>query len=69
LRKWLRAIRENNGLSQKEVAGSTDITVQHYNYIENGERRPSPEIARKIAAVLGFEWTRFYEEESSHETA
>lgn len=31
--------------------------------IELGERRPSVEVAKKIAAVLGFDWTRFYEDE------
>jgi len=31
--------------------------------IENGNANPSVKVAKKIAAVLGFDWTRFYEDE------
>jgi len=30
--------------------------------IENGNANPSVKVAKKIAAVLGFDWTRFYDE-------
>lgn len=63
MRVWLIAIRENNKISQKEVATRAKITQPSYCNIENGKRRPSVAVAKKIAAVLGFDWTRFYEEE------
>jgi putative transcriptional regulator len=31
--------------------------------VENGNANPSVEVAKKIAAVLGFNWTLFFEDE------
>nr|DAH82125.1 MAG TPA: Methylphosphonate synthase, Hydroxymethylphosphonate, Iron, OXIDOREDUCTASE [Caudoviricetes sp.] len=31
--------------------------------IETGHRRPSVAVAKRIAAVLDFDWTMFYAEE------
>jgi len=61
LRKWLIDIR--NGRTQAQIAKAAGITQQMYSFIELGERRPSVEVAKKIASVLGFDWTRFYEDE------
>lgn len=60
--EWLIRTRETSGMSQEQVAGSCKITRQYYNFIENGRRSPSPKIAKRIAAVLGFDWTKFYED-------
>ncbi len=60
-RDWLIKYREKKGLSQSDVAKQTEITQQMYSYIENGTRRPRPELAKKIADILNFSWTRFYE--------
>lgn len=59
---WLKAIRESKNLSQEEISRSVDITQASYSNIENGKRTPSVPVAKKIAAVLGFDWTRFYDE-------
>ena len=67
MRKWLRDIRKTRGLSEGAVAAAAGITQVAYHWIETGERTPRPETAKKIAAVLGFEWTRFYEEEEENE--
>jgi DNA-binding XRE family transcriptional regulator len=32
--------------------------------IEGGHRNPSVDVAKKIAAVLGFDWIRFYDDEA-----
>ena len=61
MRKWLIDIR--NGRTQAQIAKAAGITQQMYSFIELGERRPSVEVAKKIAAVMGFHWTRFFEEE------
>ena len=42
-----KKLREESGVSQQAVAKSVNITQQHYNFIENGERSPSPRIAKK----------------------
>lgn len=59
---WLRDIRELKGLSQEEVSKSVDIAQASYSNIEGGKRKPSVPVAKRIAAVLGFDWTRFYDE-------
>ena len=60
----LKAIRRGKGLTGAEVSVQAGISQQHYSWIENGRRRPSVEVAKRIAAALGFEWTRFYEEDT-----
>jgi putative transcriptional regulator len=63
LRKWLIELRK--GCSQTQIAKAVGITQQMYSAIELGVRRPSVEVAKKIAAVLGFDWTRFFEDEDA----
>ena len=63
MRKWLIELR--NGYTQTQIAEAAGITQQMYSYIELGERRPSVEVAKKIAAVMGFHWTRFFEDEEA----
>lgn len=60
--EWLKTLRLAHGMTGEAVGAQAGITQQHYNFIENGKRRPSPKVAKRIAAVLGFEWTRFFEE-------
>lgn len=59
---WIKEARKNKGMTGEMVSKQADISIQHYNFIENGKRRPSVAVAKRIAAVLGFEWTRFFEE-------
>lgn len=63
MRKWLIELR--NGRPQAQIAKAAGITQQMYSAIELGERRPSVEVAKKIAAVLGFNWTKFFEDEQA----
>ena len=67
MRKWLRDIRKAQRLPEGAVAAAAGITQVAYHWIETGERTPRPETAMKIAAVLGFPWTRFYEDEEESE--
>lgn len=61
MRTWLKALRADK--SQEYVAGLAGITQQMYSWTERGERTPSVEVAKKIANVLGFNWTLFYQDE------
>lgn len=61
-RIWLVDYRTKKGLSQNQVANQIEVSQQMYNYIENGKRNPSPKLAKKIADVLNFSWTKFYED-------
>ena len=66
-REWLINYRCNKGLSQNQTAKQIGITQQMYNYIESGKRRPSPELAQKIAKLLDFDWKLFYENQETKE--
>ena len=65
MRAWLKEARIDKRLTQDDVSEKADIAPSFYNMIENGNRRPSVEVAKRIAEILNFEWTRFYEKEES----
>lgn len=61
-RKWLVDTREAQELTQLQIADIVSISRAHYANIENGLRRPSYEVAKKIADILDFDWTLFFED-------
>jgi transcriptional regulator with XRE-family HTH domain len=66
----LRNIRIQREKSQDEVALAAGISQQYYSFIESGARGkklPVP-TAKRIAAVLGFDWQDFYKEDDNAET-
>lgn len=63
-RKWLTNKRKQKNLTLRGLAKKADIDFSYLSKIESGERRPSPEVAMKIALILGFKWTRFFEEKN-----
>ena len=64
MRRWLIEARAKKKLSQDQVATKCGISRQYYNFIESGKRNCPPETAKKIAAVLEFPWTKFFEEDA-----
>lgn len=60
LRHWLQEKREIKDISQAKLAKTVGVSRQMIHAIENGKRGPSPELAKKIAEVLEFEWTKFF---------
>ena len=56
---FLKQYRTRLGLTQEAVA----ISRAGYTMIETGRRRPSPDVAKRIATVLGFpnDWYRLLE--------
>ncbi len=63
MRKWLIELRGER--SQQNVADEIGISQSAVASIEAGTRNPSVDMAKKIAKVLGFEWTKFFEEQES----
>lgn len=59
-RDWLEIARKDSKLTMDALAKRLGISESHYCLIENGIRRPSPEVAQKIEAVLSVDWRRFY---------
>lgn len=61
MRDWLRNKRLEKQLTQAQLAKIVGADATMISKIEVGDRRPSVELAKKIAEALGFDWTRFYE--------
>ena len=59
--EWLVEARGNR--TQQSVADEVGMSQSGYASIETGARRPSVDMAKRIAVVLGFKWTRFFEED------
>lgn len=57
---WLIEQRKGKGYSQCQLAKETGFSQQLISKIENGAC-PSVYASKKIAEVLGFEWTLFFE--------
>ncbi len=60
MRDWLVSIRRGKGFTQEQVALQSFIDRGYYSQIEKGKRNPSPDVARKIAEVLGFNPSAFF---------
>nr|DAD80606.1 MAG TPA: helix-turn-helix domain protein [Siphoviridae sp. ctS1E53] len=65
MRKWLLIARLDKEMTQKNLCEKIGISQPSYCLIEKGKNKPRPSTAKKIAAVLGVDWTRFYEEEGN----
>ncbi|MBT9282087.1 MAG: helix-turn-helix transcriptional regulator [Hydrogenibacillus schlegelii] len=66
-RDWLVELRKQKGMTQEEVAKKVKINRSFYTQIENGTRNPSVDTAQKIAGLLSFDWTLFFEASSHKE--
>lgn len=48
----LKQIREEQGLTQRKLAETLNITVSYLNKVENGKRMPNVLLAVRLAAAL-----------------
>ena len=60
MREWLRKMRIEKSMTEKEVASAAGIAQPFYHNIEMGTKNPSVDTAKRIAIVLGFNWTMFF---------
>ena len=58
----MKKIRLDAKMTQEQVSAKAKISQPSYANIETGRRAPSVKTAQKIAAALGFDWQRFYED-------
>jgi len=49
----LQQLREDQGLSRKQLAEAVEISVEYLGKIERGVRQPQPPVKKKILDVLG----------------
>lgn len=60
MRPWLKEARKKCGFTMKQVATAAEISECYYSQIEGGSRNCPVQTAKKIAEVLGFPWTLFF---------
>ena len=53
-------MRIEKSMTEKEVASAAGIAQPFYHNIEMGTKNPSVDTAKRIAIVLGFNWTMFF---------
>ena len=63
MREWLREIRTAKRMSEQQVADNAGIAQPFYHNIEVGQKNPSTNTAKRIGAVLDFDWTRFFDDD------
>ena len=66
LRVNLMEERKKANFTQREVGKLSGISESYYSMIESGDRKPTVKTAKKIAAVLGFDWTLFFDDEKKN---
>lgn len=64
MRQWLVDQRKRLNYTQAEVAVAAKIAQPTYCNIETGKKTPKPPTAKRIAEVLKFPWTQFFDGES-----
>lgn len=65
MREYLKALRDQNGLSQEVVAKKLNVSRPYYSRIECGIRKKDMDIslAQKIGRLFGVPITKIIEEE------
>lgn len=62
-RTTLIKLRKDNRLTQKQVSEFVGINRSYYGFIENGQRNPRLEIAKKIANLFNVELEKIFPNE------
>ena len=67
----LKKLRAEKRLTQQEVADRAGISRSYYGLLEidtlERKHTPAVHIIEELAAVLGFKWSEFYEDEDADE--
>ena len=58
----LKATRKGHGMTGAELGEKAKISPSTLSLIESGRRRPSVDLAKRLGAVLGVDWTLFFED-------
>lgn len=50
--KKIKRLREDRGLTARDLANAASVSPAHLSLIENGRRNPGPHVIARIAQVL-----------------
>lgn len=59
-RTWLKEMRTEKSMTQRQVAEACGKSESYYSQIESGKRSVPVSTAKAIAKVLNFDWVLFY---------
>lgn len=62
MREWLKEFRLAKGYTQLQLSKLVNVDKSLIGKYELGIRTPSTSKAKKIAEILDFPWTKFYED-------
>lgn len=70
MREWLKDLRCQRDLTQKQMGEKLDISESYYSYIEAGDRQRAMDIslARKLSSILGISIEQIVEFENGSAT-
>ena len=60
--RHLRELRTSQGIGVREASRRSEVSNPYISQIERGERRPSPDILRRLAPVYGVPATELLDE-------
>ena len=63
----IKTARKRLGKAQTDISEEIGITQAALSLMENGRRRPSVEVAKRLGVALGVDWTLFFEESGGNE--
>lgn len=63
MRDWLKKCREENGITQAQMAKKLDISEGYYSYIESGDRQKRMDITlvSKLSSIFDLSIQRIVE--------
>lgn len=63
MRDWLKKCREENGITQAQMAKKLDISEGYYSYIESGDRQKRMDITlvSKLSSIFDLPIQRIVE--------
>lgn len=62
----IKTARKQARKSQSDISKEIGITQAAFSLIETGRRRPSVDLAKRLGAVLGVDWTLFFEDDGQN---
>lgn len=64
-RKWLKEARIQKKFTHDQIANKACISRSFYTHIENGNKNPSVDVAKRLGQILSVDWTIFFTNECS----
>lgn len=65
----LRTIRQQQKISQKELAKATGLSAASISRYETGDRKLSVDVAKRLSVTLNINWASLFDEQMATKDA